>query len=195
MTSSILTPADGVVGRRRRWFFLALAVVVVAVGAAAAIATRGSERAPLAAEGRAPSFDLPRVGAADQRVTLEQFRGRPVLVNFWASWCVPCRKEMPALQAAYERAGGRVAFVGVNEKDGASGAVDFQRSTGVRYPSGYDPQGTVGRRFGVRGLPTTVFVDASGQLVGRRLGEVSADELRDLIRTAFDIDIGLEARA
>lgn len=171
---------------RRR---VAIAAVIAAVGVAV-IGVAAGMRAPapsdaVRAEGAAPAFDLAQVGADGARVSLAQFAGRPLVVNFWASWCVPCRKEMPALGRVSEQLAGRVAFVGVNYQDERSAAAEFQRAAAVRYPSGTDPDGEVGRRYGVMGLPTTVLVDAGGRIVGRRLGEVSERELLDLVARAF----------
>jgi len=177
--------------RRRRVALAAVATVgVITVGAAAGIgASRPTDPEDrVAVEGAAPSFDLPRVGVADERVRLADFAGSPVVVNFWASWCVPCRKEMPALQAAAERLEGRVVFVGVNHQDGRTPAAEFEQEVGVTYPSGSDPDGAVARDFGVVGLPTTVLVDARGRIVARSLGEVTEGELDELIAEAFGID-------
>ena len=113
-----------------------------------------------------------------------------MLFNLWATWCVPCRKEMPALQAASERLEGRVVFVGVNHQDGRSPAAEFEREVGVTYPSGYDPDGAVARDFGVVGLPTTVLVDARGRIVARSLGELTENELDELVAEAFGIEAG-----
>ena len=127
--------------------------------------------------GPAPAFTLPDLAAPAAQVSLARFRGRPVLVNFWASWCVPCRREMPRLEAAYRRYAGRVAFVGIDYRDQDDDARAFVAKTGVTYPSGVDGDGAVGTRYGIYGLPTTVFVDAQGRIVGRFLGEMSAARL------------------
>ena len=176
--------------RRRRAAIVAATVAVAA--AAGLVASRaGPPDARVAVEGAAPSFDLARVGADEgERVRLADFAGRPLVVNFWASWCVPCRKEMPALQAVAERLEGRVVFIGINHQDGRRPAAEFQDEVGVRYPSGYDPDGAVAPNFGVVGLPTTVLVDARGRIVGRRLGEASVEELLVFVVDAFDIDAG-----
>ena len=179
--------------RRQRLLVAGGVLAVLAIGAVAGIGasqpTDPEDR--VAVEGAAPAFDLPRVGAEDERLRLADFAGQPMVVNFWASWCVPCRKEMPALQAAAERLQGRVAFVGVNHQDGQSPAAEFEREVGVTYPSGYDPDGAVARNFGVVGLPTTVLVDASGRIVARSLGELTETELDDLIADAFGIGEGV----
>ena len=174
--------------RRRRRVVLAVVATVGVVGIGAAAGIGAKDRVAL--EGAAPYFDLPRVGVAEERVRLADFAGRPVVVNFWASWCVPCRKEMPALQATAERLEGRVVFLGVNHQDGRIPAAEFEREVGVTYPSGSDPDGAVARDFGVVGLPTTVLVDAGGRIVARSLGEVTEDELVELIAEAFGIDSG-----
>ena len=174
--------------RWRRWrWFLAVGVVLVAVTGLALTAGTGANggRNRVSVEGEAPAFDLPRVGQPAERVTLAQFAGRPLVVNFWASWCVPCREEMPALQAVVDRLAGRVGFVGVNHQDGADAAADFERQVGVTYPSGRDSDGGVARAYGVLGLPTTVLVDPRGRIVARRLGEVNEAELLALLQEAF----------
>ena len=197
MATDLTVPPDGGAveprpGRRRRRIVVgsvvALAVAAAAVAAAVSSGTAGGGDR-VAVEGETPGFDLPRVGSPDERVTLAEFAGRPLVVNFWASWCVPCRKEMPALQATAERLAGRVGFVGINHQDGATAAAEFEDEVGVTYPSGHDPDGAVARDYGVLGLPTTVLVDASGRIVARRLGEVTDDELAELIAEAFGIDI------
>jgi len=175
--------------RRRRLLIAAGVLAALTVGAAAGVgASRSSDPEDrVAVEGAAPAFHLPRVGAEGDRVRLADFAGRPVVVNFWASWCVPCRKEMPALQAAAERLEGQVAFVGVNHQDGQGPAAEFEQEVGATYPSGYDPDGGVARDFGVVGLPTTVLVDARGRIVARSLGELTDNELDELIADAFGI--------
>lgn len=173
--------------RLRRWLLVVAAVLAVGGVAAAAVASGGSARPAdaVSVEGPAPAFDLVRVGVDAERVRLSDFAGRPLVVNFWASWCEPCRREMPALQAVAARLRGRVAFVGINHLDGREPAAEFEREVGVGYPSGYDPEGAVAALYGVIGLPTTMLVGADGRIVARRLGEISEDELLRLTVEAF----------
>lgn len=174
-----------------------MAASAVAVTAIVSVATftRGgtSPDERITIEGAAPAFDLPRVGAPDEPVTLAAFAGKPLVINFWASWCVPCRKEMPALQRASERLAGRVVFVGINHQDIAADAAEFERNVGVTYPSGHDPGGDVARAYGVLGLPTTVFVDQSGRIVARRPGEITDEKLDRLLVAAFDVPPSADA--
>ncbi len=100
-----------------------------------------------------------------------------MVVNFWASWCVPCRREMPRLAGAARRLNRRVAFLGINYKDQRGDALAFARKTGVPYRSVIDRDGAIGDRYGIFGLPTTVFVDATGRIVGRYLGEMKGGTL------------------
>ena len=158
-------------------------VTVVAAVGLGAFLTRGEGSVPARGEQRpAPVFSLPEVRDASARVELERLRGRPVVMNFWASWCVPCRKEMPHLQAAHQRFGDRVSFVGVNHQDGRTPARDLLGQTGVTYPSGSDPEGKVASDYGLRGMPSTVFISAGGQIVASRTGELSRSELEDMIQ-------------
>ena len=127
--------------------------------------------------GPAPTFALPDLTDPSATLSLAQLRGRPVLVNFWASWCVPCRKEMPVLEATYRRVGGRVAFLGVDTNDTRAAALSFLRQTGVTYPSAYDPHGTAATAYGLFGLPTTVFVSPEGRILERNVGALSSGSL------------------
>jgi cytochrome c biogenesis protein CcmG/thiol:disulfide interchange protein DsbE len=135
-------------------------------------AKTGVVRARFAGFAGGPGFALP-----------EDLRGRPLVLNVWASWCVPCRKEMPAFQSVYLRARGMVGFLGVDYLDEAGAARRLVADTGVTYPLAADPQGSEVAKFGVTALPTTLFISADGVLRGRRFGELDADRLRAAIRS------------
>ena len=172
---------------RRRWPLAAGAVALVAVVTALALTAR-SDPAPMVRPGegrRAPTFSAPDVRDPGVTVSLTDFAGKPVVLNWWASWCVPCEREMPAFQAAHEKLGDRVAFVGVNHQDSRRLAVELAEKTGVRYPSAYDPDGKVGQAYGLFGMPTTVFVSADGRIVGTHTGELRRAELEDRIKELF----------
>ena len=132
-----------------------------------------------------PAFRLPDLRDPGAVVSLEGFRGRPVVVNFWAAWCVPCRKEMPAFQAVYREMKGRIGFVGVNHEDARGDALAFVRTTGVRYPIGFDPEGNTARDYGLFGVPTTVFIDARGRELERHTGQLSRADLEATIERLF----------
>ena len=137
----------------------------------------------------APTFRVPDVRDPSGTVSLADFRGRPVVLNFWASWCVPCRREMPDFQSVHRLLGDRVAFVGMNHQDGRRPARELLSETKVTYPSGYDPDGDVARAYRLLGMPTTIFISADGRIVGTRTGELRRSELEESIRTLFADDL------
>lgn len=110
------------------------------------------------------------IGTADT-VALRRLGGVPTVVNVWATWCVPCRQEMPDLQQVYAAAAGRVRIIGVNSQDYAEGARATINDTGVRYPSLADPGGKVRLAVGSQVMPITLFVSADGRLVYRKVGQ------------------------
>jgi cytochrome c biogenesis protein CcmG, thiol:disulfide interchange protein DsbE len=125
-----------------------------------------------------PGFALP-----------DDLGGRPLVLNVWASWCVPCRKEMPAFQAVYLQAQGRVGFLGVDYLDEEGAARRLVADTGVTYRLAADPKGTQVTKFGVSALPTTLFFSADGVLRGRRFGELDAKGLRAAIRRYLGLEL------
>jgi cytochrome c biogenesis protein CcmG, thiol:disulfide interchange protein DsbE len=150
-----------------------------AASASTSVPTKpGVVRARFAGFAGGPGFALP-----------EDLRGRPLVLNVWASWCVPCRKEMPAFQSVYLRARGTVGFLGVDYLDEADAARRLAADTGVSYPLAADPKGTEVGKFGVTALPTTLFFSADGVLRGRRFGELDADRLRAAIRSYLGVQV------
>jgi peroxiredoxin len=105
-------------------------------------------------------------------LALADLRGWVVLLNFWATWCVPCREEMPAMERLYQRFKDRGFIVLVISVDapGSSRVVSFAKELGLTYPIGLDPKMALARRYGVRGLPASFLLDRTGAVVGRALG-------------------------
>lgn len=117
----------------------------------------------------------------------EAFRGRPLVVNLFASWCVPCRKELPAFRAVSEQLGARVAFLGVNHQDNRKSGQDMLAEFGIRYPAGYDPDGKVAADYGLVGMPSTLFVSPDGRLLETHTGELTRRQLEDAISRLFGV--------
>lgn len=146
-------------------------------------AEEGAEVAELD-RGDLPSLSLPCLNQ-DAAVALGELRGQPVLINLWASWCGPCRKEMPLLAEAASRTK-NVGFLGVNTRDDPSMAAAFLPEVGVTYPQVVDVDGELLDTTRVRGLPVTLAMDAEGRIVDRVIGEVSPDELGRLLSQLTD---------
>lgn len=150
----------------------------------------GGVAAALAAGGTppAPDFDLERLDGRG-RIRLSEFEGTKVVVlNFWASWCLPCKDEAPILEAGWERWRGKgVQFLGVDAQDLKSDGRRFVDRYGVSYPSVYDGNGSMLGRFGVTGFPETYFIDRRGRLIGERVqGPVTAEQLDRNIELALE---------
>jgi cytochrome c biogenesis protein CcmG, thiol:disulfide interchange protein DsbE len=158
---------------------VAAAVVVVAV---LSVVASGPGAAASRSDPAAASFSLPRVGSSVSRVSLAQYAGKPVIVNFWASWCSPCQQETPLLASWYRSEQGRVPLVGLDENDTQSAALAFARAKGVTYPLGFDPQTVAASAYGVVALPQTFFLNAKHQIVARIYGAVTTGDLTKDVR-------------
>jgi cytochrome c biogenesis protein CcmG/thiol:disulfide interchange protein DsbE len=139
----------------------------------------------------APAFTLDRLDR-DGQLGVGDLRGKAVVVNFWASWCIPCRDEAPVLQKTYERYRGRgLVVLGVDVNDFRQDARRFMRRYGVTYPVVYDGKGSTVGKWGVRGFPETFFVDRTGKLVGERIeGAVDIERNRDAFQRGIALALG-----
>ena len=119
----------------------------------------------------APTFDLERLDGRG-RIDLASLRGKkPLVLDFWASWCTPCIAESKRLEAARKRYGDRVAFIGVDTKDFSGDARSWQRKHGIGYPSVHDGSGEVLSKWGGLPIPKIFFVDRRGKVVGELIVE------------------------
>ncbi len=154
-------------------------VTIGVVGSASGQAA--SPVAPVAA----PAFSLPLLGdESGRQVALSKYRGQPLIVNFFASWCEPCKTETPLLATFYRTDKGKVALVGLDENDTLGNATSFTRADGVSYPVGWDPHFAVASAFGVNALPQTFFLNARHQIVDRIFGPVTLASLHKGIALA-----------
>lgn len=151
----------------------------VAVFAAAIIAvslaTSGSPAAP--SYPVAASFTLPALGNSARQVSLGQYKDKPVIVNFFASWCEPCQQETPTLAKWYKQHGGRVNLVGLDENDTTAAAQKFVAAKGVSYPIGFDPNTIAASAYGVDALPQTFFLNAQHRIALHIEGAVTDADL------------------
>lgn len=121
----------------------------------------------------------------DRRLTLGELRGTPAVVNYWASWCIPCREEAPRLESAWRQARRQgVLLLGLNMQDITGDARGFLREFGVSYPTIRDPTDATARAWGATGIPETYFLSSRGEVVGHVIGVVSEDQLRTGVAAA-----------
>ena len=105
----------------------------------------------------------------------------PIMVDFWGSWCVPCRQEAAALEAVWREYEGRVLFVGIDVFDTDSRARDFIREFDITYPVGPDPRGTIAIEYGLTGVPEKHFIDRNGRVVRKLVGPLSEERLSAIL--------------
>jgi len=126
----------------------------------------------------APTFTLRALGGGEP-VSLAALRGRPVVINFWATWCVPCYEEHAVLVAAAREAGDSVQFLGVIYEDDADRVADFLSRQGSAYPSLMDDDGKTAMAYGIYGVPETFFVDAQGRIAAKYTGPLHREALAE----------------
>jgi cytochrome c biogenesis protein CcmG/thiol:disulfide interchange protein DsbE len=158
--------------------WLRLGLAVLAAGGMVGLLAYGFVRdaryiqSPLLAT-QAPSFTLTLFDG--KVISLEDFRGKAVLINFWASWCVPCRAEARALEDAWQKhKDGGVVFVGINIQDKEEAARAFMKEFGITYLNGRDEDGKIAIDYGVWGIPETFFIDREGRITYKHAGELKA---------------------
>jgi cytochrome c biogenesis protein CcmG/thiol:disulfide interchange protein DsbE len=135
---------------------------------------------PVAIDGPLPAVRGPELPGG--RFTPAEYEGRVTVVNFWATWCSPCRREQPVLQQLWEDYRDRgVILIGVNQRDDAAAATAWLEKYDVSYPSVLDSDGASAAAFGFAGLPATYVADGSGELRYAFFGEITAGELTRIV--------------
>lgn len=158
-------------------FLAALAALALAVGCSEA-GLGGDETRPLSPttqRSAAPPVSVPALNGGG-RVTLASHRGAPVVLNFWASWCEPCKKETPAL-VAFARANPGLDVVGIAINDRVSDSRRFAKEQRIPYELGTDRSGDAALAFGATGLPVTVIIDEEGRVADTHFGEITRAQL------------------
>jgi thiol-disulfide isomerase/thioredoxin len=160
-----------------RWYLFFVALLIAGPAwlwtSRLPVTANPGELSPEPAVGRvAPDFALPTV--AGETLELSALRGKPVVLNFWATWCGPCRREMPALEAASQRFADHVVFVGVDQGEPHEIVAQYLEEMGVTFVVPLDSHMTVGDRYNVRGMPTTYFIDETGVIRHLWMGEMNA---------------------
>ena len=134
----------------------------------------------------APGFTLPDLSGGGGELSLDRYRGSVVVVNFWASWCAPCRDEAPLLEAAWREHRDRgVVVLGVDARDLVADGRAFVREFGITYPNGYDGPGRISDAYGLTGFPETYFVDREGRVVHLVSGPLTEESIAEGIEKAL----------
>lgn len=132
----------------------------------------------------APAFSLKAVGTGET-IDLERLRGRPVIINFWATWCGPCYDEHPTLVQNAQLLGDQVQFVGVVFNDTEDKIQSFLRERGSAYPTLLDQQGKTAIAYGVGGVPETFFLNRQGTIVAKYAGPMSSGDIQSNLKKAL----------
>ena len=156
-------------------------ILVLAGVTAAVIGGSDQDGVATAATSGDPAPDVSFQLFDGTQVSLADFRGQPLVLNFWASWCPACVAEMPSFQAVHAAIGNEVVFLGLDVQDTREAADAFVQKSGVDYLLGDDPDGAVLAAFDGIAMPTTIFIDEAGNVIGRHSGAIFEDDLRRLI--------------
>ena len=171
----------------KKWTWILIAVVMVGLigGASMLYNQLAVDYAPVqsvteAAVDQAPDFRV--TDGEGNEVNLSDFFGKPIVLNFWASWCGPCQYEMPDFEEAYHQYGEEVQFLMVNLTDGYSETVNsaknFLAGTGYTFPVYFDTLSDAAKIYQVYSIPCTYFLDTDGAIVSKTIGMISADALQ-----------------
>ena len=169
---------------KRKTAFLLLAGILIGTGLGAAVVFREwvftSPPTDPPQVGK-PLVDFEAVTLEGERVKLSDLRGTPVVLNFWATWCIPCLEEMPMLQKAAQEAEGRVRVIALNNGEPAGVVRDYLVKHGITLPVWLDQDSRAVDAMFVRGFPTTFFVDSRGNLMDQQVGQLSEEILKEKI--------------
>ena len=178
----IIHPLGG--GLSRGWLILAAVVPLVLLIVLGMVLVSRGDAAGASIGSKAPDFALSDLDG--DPIRLSDYAGRPVIVNFWASWCGPCLDEFPILRdGAASHTADNVALVGIVYRDNADAARHFMQGIGATWPSAMDPGEQVAQAYGIYGPPETFFIDANGVVRGRQIGQLSAADFERQLALAL----------
>jgi cytochrome c biogenesis protein CcmG, thiol:disulfide interchange protein DsbE len=165
--------------RPATWLIVTVTAIVVLIAAVIVVDATTHRPGKPAALKPAPAFTLQSLAKPGQEVSLAAYQGRPVILNFFASWCTACKKETPLLADYYRASKGKVVVIGVDADDSATAARRFLAANAIAYPVGFETTPALANAYGVSeiGIPETFFLDARHRIVKRVLGGVTMKSL------------------
>jgi cytochrome c biogenesis protein CcmG/thiol:disulfide interchange protein DsbE len=156
--------------------FLILTPAILAISILVSCNQRKSESNKGSENLTAESFSLETVDAS-KKVSLDDYKGKPVIVNFWATWCGPCKEELPVFQKMWNRYKDKdIAFIGIDVMDDRSNAAKYIKNNDITYTILYDQQGEISSKYKVVALPATFFIDREGKIAVKNYGPFIGDE-------------------
>lgn len=132
----------------------------------------------------APDLTLQRLDG--EKISISQLRGKKVLLNFWASWCAPCRMEKPDLQKLYDDYQGRIEVLAVNQGEAKGVVSEYMMINGYSFPIALDLTGQASKKYLIRGIPTTFFLDEQGMIINKHSGVLNYNQMLQLLKIEID---------
>ncbi|TCN25957.1 redoxin domain-containing protein [Mesobacillus foraminis] len=129
---------------------------------------------------QAPEFSLKNL--QNETIQLSQYKGKKVLINFWATWCPPCKAEMPVMQDLYERNMDKIEFLAINI-DPENNVKSYVKKMELTFPILLDKSGTINEQYGIISIPTTFLVDENGNIIKKQIGAMNAEQMQEFINT------------
>lgn len=162
----------------KRWIGPLIVVLVVALLGYGLLNEDSTPKSPL--EGKAaPEFTLKSMDG--ETYQLASLKGKPVVINFWASWCLPCRVEAPVFRNLIDKSGDQVHYLGISFNDNEKNAREFLKEFDLNIPTLLDPQSKVAIDYGIGQIPVTLVLDQDGKIVYRHLGEVDQPTMQGVL--------------
>ena len=165
-----------------------IAIIAIVIASIAVIELRKPRQSPISSNDKnvgisigktAPDFELQDLSG--KQIKLSDFRGKNVVLNFWASWCPPCREEMPEFQRIYIENADSLVVIGVNLQESKENAESFVKKLGITFPILLDPSAQVKDLYNVFTQPVTYFIDRDGKIVDKKFGPLTSEEINEKI--------------